>query len=463
MLQFVRQWIDRHQMIRPNDCILAACSGGADSLGLVHCLFELQEQLSFQLAVAHVNHRLRGAEAAADAHFVRAFAAERALPFYETEVDAAGFASQAGLALEEACRILRYRFLRETAAKLGGARIATGHHQGDQAETVLLNLLRGAGSAGLRGMLPINGDIIRPLLGVSRAQIEEYCRENHLQFRQDATNFQTDFTRNKIRLELIPYLETGYNVNIKKALCRLATLAADEHAFIAGQADICLAVETDEAGMLAVDRKQLAELPPALQREKIRQMIQKSKQNLKGISFTHVEKLLHMAVFGNVGARMELPGGIVACNSYQKLLLGKSTATQSENFSKIAPPGIRLNVPGITPVPQLGMQVLAETGIFPGPDGPWQAVFDLDQVENPVYVRTRMEGDRFQPSGMTGTKKLKAFFIDQKLPRENRDKVAIFSDCQGILWIGGYRQSDRGNISSTTKRCLRLSIINQED
>ncbi|MCX7780146.1 MAG: tRNA lysidine(34) synthetase TilS [Negativicutes bacterium] len=457
MLAQVKTWIEKHRLLEKGDVVLAACSGGPDSVALVHLLYVLRGELEIDLAVAHVNHRLRGRESGEDAGFVAEFCRELGVPLYSGDVDVRGMVQAERLSVQEAARILRLDFLHVTARRLGGAKIATGHHADDQAETVLLNLLRGAGSAGLSGMRPAEGGIIRPLLSVDRRSIEAYCRENRLAYRIDSSNLKTDYRRNRIRLELLPYLEEHFNPAIRDALCRTALLAADEHDYVHSQAKAHSAL-TVVNGVWRIDKARFRLLPPALKRENIRHALQKSKGHLKGIGFEHVERLIDAAQSGAVGAIFELPGKFRVFNTYEYLEFGwKPTVGQPTGDVAIA-------VPGTTDVPGLGISVTAELFSRRPPVAvPMQAVFDLAALELPLVVRTRRAGDRFQPDGMHGWKKLKDFFIDLKIPREKREQTAIFSDRQGIIWIGGYRQARRGKICGNTQEFLRLTINKRED
>lgn len=460
MLETVKTWIDQHSLLVDGNHVLAACSGGPDSIALVHVLYRLQDTYKFSLAVAHVDHTLRGRESEEDAEFVAECCSKWQLPLYQTKVPVEQFSIEQGLSTMEAARILRFQFLRETAHALGDAKIATGHHCDDQSETVLINLLRGAGSSGLKGMRAKENGLIRPLLAVSRRDIERYCVENDLGWRIDSSNLTTDYLRNQIRLELLPYLERDYNPNIRLALWRISQIAADEHDYIREQSEKAGALSEQE-GYLLLDRQKLNEAAPALRRGMIRLALEKSRGNLKGISFEHVEMLVRMAMDGRVGAVMPLPGGLAARVSYHVLEFGRMT---EHTGAVIEPPGIAINLPGDTKVAALGIQVQAELqAATVAAQSPMQAVFDWDALEPPIFIRTRAEGDRFQPVGMKGTKKVKDFFIDEKVPREKRDKTAIFSDMKGIIWIAGHRQSERGKISGNTNSFLRLSICKRED
>ncbi len=457
MLTAVREWIARHGLPAAGDRVLAACSGGPDSLALVHLLNIVRDEYGFSLAVAHVNHGLRGAEAAADAAFVRAFAAGLGLPCYDTAVDAAALAAAEGRSLEEAARLLRYGYLRQVAAELGGALIATGHHRGDQAETVLLNLFRGAGGAGLAGMKPAADGVIRPLLACGRDAIEAYCREQGLAPRTDSTNFCTDFQRNYVRLELMPKLAAAFNANIAATLCRTAEVVGDEHDFVAAAAAAAWpGAVAGEEDAPAVDCAALARLHVAVRRELVRQVVAKKRGDLRGISFFHVEKLLELAFKGSTGGAVELPGGLTVRKEYGSLVFAAAPVPPGA----IGPPGVELAVPGTTPLPALGLTVTARLSAErPEPGGPHRAVFAWEELTPPIRVRSRLAGDRFRPGG----KRAKEYIIDAKVPRHRRDGVPVFTDGRGIIWLGGVRPGRRGRPGAATGTFLELIIEKRED
>lgn len=464
MLTKVKEWIDTHNLLVKGDRVLVACSGGPDSLALLYILYRLQSDYHFYLAAAHVDHMFRGRESAEDAAFVSQTCAQLDIKCYQTVINVPEYIKKTGRSTEEAARILRYAFLRQTARSEGLTKIATGHNRDDQAETVLLNLLRGAGGVGLAGMQAVTKDIIRPLLNTTRQEIEDYCKINSLRPRFDSTNAHTDYTRNRIRLELLPILEE-YNSNVKDALCRTALLVGDEHDFVRqyvlklGHSGVIS--ETDSK--ITIDCKRLQQEHPAVQRELLRIVIEKKRGNLKGITFWHVEQLVKMLLHRTVGSKMVLPGGLVAKKGYGTLELGNAIPTASSSVS-IPNPGIALVIPGTTTVPELGIQVTAKVlEAKPLNVDSCSAVFDLDALQLPIYVRTRLEGDRFCPCGMQGHKKLKDFFIDTKVLREERDTVPIFTDKLDIIWVGGYRRAQHGRISVSTKQFLQLTIIEQGD
>ena len=457
MLTKVKAWIERHGMLIAGDKILVACSGGPDSLALLHIFHEFSANYNISIFAAHVDHMFRGAESALEAAFVVDFCKELDIPCFSVAIDVPKFIIETGLSEEDAARVVRYRYLRRIAEELGGAKIATGHHRDDQAETVLINILRGAGSTGIRGIQPVNGEIIRPLLSVSREEIVKYCKTHQLKPRFDSSNLQTDYLRNRIRIMLLPQLEKQYNVAIKDALCRTATIIGDEHDFIQTTVEnMWRQVVTEQAGKIFIDAGKIESVHIAVKREIIRRAIEKKQGTLTGISFHHVEILLELLAHGRVGSMAQLPNALVACKSYDGLYLGVNDFTLP---SKVDYQGQVLSVPGTTSIPALG--VMITTDLTDEEDNSFHshsAVFDWLTLSPPLFVRIRCAGDKFQPIGFHGTKKLKDFFIDAKIARQVRDCTPIICDSQDIIWVGGYRQAESGKVTDKTKKFLKITI-----
>ncbi|MDD4602124.1 tRNA(Ile)-lysidine synthase [bioreactor metagenome] len=455
MLKKVKAWIDSHKLLASGDKIIAACSGGPDSLALVHILQLLAPHYQVEVFVAHVDHMIRGQQSAEDAAFVAAFCRANGLVCYQTAVNVPQFAELSGRSIEDAAREQRYAYLRHVAAGLGGAKIATGHHRDDQAETVLINLLRGAGSGGLRGMQAKNGSIIRPLLPVSRSDVEQYCRENQLTPRLDSTNLEVKYLRNRVRLKLLPLLEEEYNPGIKDALFRTGTLIADQHDYIHHAAiQVWPVIVRERQGLLLVNNKKLLQQHAALQREILRLTIEKKQGNLKGITFQHVERLVTMARDHEVGSILELPGRLLVKKNYEELMVGWQPQKDQIDLSMT-----RLTVPGITYIEQLDIAITAELcTAWPEKQGSHTAVFDWQMLTPPFFVRTRQPGDRFKPLGLQGTKKLKDFFVDGKIPQQERDRILLVCDSNDIIWVAGHRQAQVGRVTAATQQFLQLTI-----
>ncbi|MDF2634880.1 MAG: tRNA(Ile)-lysidine synthase [Pelosinus sp.] len=457
MLEKVRAWINKYNLLDQGDKIVVACSGGPDSLALLHILAAFRLEYNISIVVAHVDHMFRGEESAMEAAFVVDFCAKRNLVCYHKAIDVPQFIEETGMSGEEAARVVRYQFLREIAKELGGAKIATGHHRDDQAETVLINMLRGSGSAGIRGMQPVNGDIIRPLLSVSRADIIAFCKREQLEPKFDSSNFEINYLRNRIRIHLLPELEKQYNSAVKDSLCRTATIVGDEHDFIQDTAkSIWSQVIKEHANSLFIMADQVKSVHIAVIRELFRLAIEKKQGSLRGISFSHVETLIEMLFNGRVGSILQLPAGLTIHKTYDGLYLGEKPLILPK---KVEFSGRELLVPGITQINELGIQIIAEITDARVKSQFNVAVFDVEELALPLIVRIRRNGDRFQPLGFTGSKKVKDFFIDEKVPRDLRDSVPIICDVQGIIWIGGYRQSQCGKSTGKTKRFLVLKIL----
>lgn len=458
MLIKVKEWINQHKILADGDKILVACSGGPDSLALLHIFSRLCLEYNITIFAAHVDHMFRGHESAQEAAFVVDFCRERGIVCYHTAINVPQIISESRLSGQDASRVVRYQYLRKVAQELGDAKIATGHHRDDQAETVLINLLRGAGSVGIGGIQPINGDLIRPLLSVTRAEIMEYCKVNQLEPRFDSSNFKTKYLRNRIRINLLPELEKQYNSGIKDALCRTATIVGDEHEFIGITAkEWWPKVTTMKDEQLFIDAKEMEVVHIAVQREIFRMAIEKKQGYLKGISFHHVETLVELLATGRVGSNIQLPNGLLACKSYDGLYLGMGDVALRPQIDY---EGQVVVVPGTTLIPELGIMLVSELldEKKQNSEGNY-GIFDWAALTGPLVVRTRRAGDKFQPIGFHGTKKLKDFFIDEKVPREERDYLPIIFDCHHIIWIGGYRQSEIGKVTTKTEKFLHIKIV----
>ncbi len=459
MLAIIRRWIDRHQLLTRGDKVIVACSGGPDSLALLHILLRLQKDYQLELKVAHVNHMFRPA-ATDEANYVQTVALQWGLSCEIAQIDVPRYIKETGLSAQEAARFVRYGFLQQAADNWEGAKIATGHHRDDQAETVLLHLLRGGGGSGLGGMRPRNGQVIRPLLPVSRDAIEEYCRKEGLEPVQDESNLQTKYLRNRVRLRLLPQLESEYNPALRDSLWRTSQIIGDEHDLITALAEKewrTLAKEDDEDIHLTIES--LSALPVALQREIFRLAIEKKQGHIRGIQFIHVETLIESACTGQPGAVTELPGGIDVVKGYETLVFTWRDKNRNQAGRKIAP--VMLPLPGRA---QWGSMVIVAKQIdHVGKLTSFQAAFDMDEIEQPLHIRQRQAGEKFQPLGLQGSKKLKDFFIDAKVPRHKRDTVPLVCDNKGILWVAGYRQAERGKITAATRRIIQLTLITGED
>jgi len=456
-LDKVLSTIEKYHMIKKGDRILVGVSGGADSLALLHILVHLQASLSIQVYAAHVNHGLRGDEAKADALFVEEKCREWGVPFFLKEEDVHHLSKVWRISEESAGRVVRYQFFEQVLNEIGGHKIALAHHRDDQAETILHHIIRGTGMKGLQGMSPVrDGKYIRPLLEVSRAEIEEYCRKNKLEFRVDRTNQESCYTRNKIRHLLIPFIAKEFNPNISETLVRMAEILREEEDFLQGicaeiSAKICRAkedlVEIEKAGFLSCHR--------AVKRRILRLSLEKLQHGLQELQLSHIDGVIDLVESSSVGSMLYLPGNILAYHDYDVLRLSIRAPA-----GPVGPIEYPLKIPGSVKVPEMGIEVSAERIVKKGvlEFQPMCIFIDGDVVSGDLKVRNRRDGDRFKPIGMKGTKKLKDYFIDKKIPRLKRDLIPLVADERNIIWVAGYQIHDDYKIRDGTRNIIKIQI-----
>ena len=394
-------------------------SGGADSVCLLHML---AQNLNIKLIAVHVHHGLRGIEADEDADFCEQFCNEHGIDFLLMRANVKKVASEYKMSLEAAGRKLRYEIFEKVANEYGMEKIAVGHNKNDVAETALMQILRGTGQVtGIKGQM---NNIVRPLINTTRKEIIDYCNKNDLAYKDDSTNFEKDFLRNKIRLDLIPELESVYNPKIIDALTRLAQTTQAEDDLLDQMADVSGAI--DNVGEILI--KQFENKHVALKRRIVRQALKKAIGTLDGISFPQIEDILGLEC-GKSGRSTSLPGGFIASRVYEKIVIEKYEIP--EQFSTILPFDQEVYVP------QAGMwfcigKKLEKRG--------FTKELNCDKIKE-ITVRTRLPGDKIFFNGV-GTKKIKDYFIDKKIPRNEREK-AIFVACgENIIAIVNEAQSD---------------------
>ncbi len=378
--------------------------------------------------------------------------------------DVAACHSREGGSLEEVAREVRYSFLSEVAKELGASKVVVGHTRDDNVETILMHLLRGAGLAGLCGLQPRSMlqfgeykdkiEVVRPLVEVARQETLDYCRTHKLKPRSDSSNSSPSFLRNRIRLELLPVLR-NYNPGIDNGLLRLASIAGDDVSFIEGQTSLLWKeLAKAEGDVIYLDGSKMAALPRAMQRQVFRRAVTQLRGNLQDIEADHIEAMVDF-LSKPAGRKLCLPQGLTLSTEYGRLVL-TSALTSSCPFPPLA--GVfNIEVPGETALP--GWHVKANIVKKPLSDGNgFVASFDLDRVGKKLMVRRRKPGDRFQPLGMSETKKLQDFMVDSKIPRSWRDRVPLVCSTEQILWVVGWRMDDRVKVTRTTKNILQLKF-----
>ena len=434
--------------IPPQGRVLAAVSGGADSVALLRLLHQLSLSYPLHLEVAHLDHSLRS-DSAADAAFVAQLCAQLDLPLTSIRRDLAAIIKDEGGNLEEVAREQRRAFLTETAQQHNCDLIALGHHLDDQAETVLQRLLRGAGTTGLGGMRLNDGLFVRPLLSFSRADLREYLQGLGQGWREDASNDDLCFTRNRIRHELLPLLAT-FNPKISDQLSNLSGQMQQDDDFWAtlAQAELPRCAEFADDGC-TLDRNYLAALAPALARRVLREAISGVRGDLRGISFGHIDDALCLITDGPPQGELDLPGLWLACR-YDKVLL------RCEPPQPVAAFALEIDGAGVYPLPG-GRQLVVTVEGQPGAETSQQVEFAMCALSFPLTVRTPRLGERLRPSGMSGRKKLQDIFVDAKIPREQRQSALLLLHAEEPLWVIGLRRCE-GYGSVAGEPVLRIAM-----
>ncbi len=464
--QKVLNFIKKHHLLSDQHCLLVAVSGGQDSLCLLHILLQLRQELNIELHVAHLDHQLRGADSVADAQYVSHLAEQLGIPVTVGQRDVKSYQAQQHASLEEAAREVRYTFLAQVAKSVGTDRVAVGHTTDDHIETILMHLVRGTGTKGLRGLQPSSlwksSDrclaIIRPLLRVSRRETADYCREHQLIPRMDASNLSLSPLRNRIRQQLLPLLE-NYNPRVSEALLRSAVIASDDLAFLEQEsARLWGTVANREGQIVSFEKKGFLELPPALKRQLLREATERLLGSLKDIETRHIEEIM-AALTKPAGKRLNLPKGLVFAIEYKQYLLGLDAAALSP-FPVLREECV-LNIPGETLFPGWCVEATItgrEIKRIELTSDNFTGYLDLDKISDKIVVRSRQLGDRFQPLGMSQPKKLGEFMIDAKIPHSWRQRIPIVCSPKHILWVVGWHIDDRVKVTENTRRVLCLTF-----
>lgn len=464
LLHQVVRTVRSRNLFQRGQHIIVAVSGGPDSVALLSILHRLRSGWKLTLTAVHCNYGLRGAESEGDQKFVEEFCQRLGVPLHVRRVGIDAGGRKASLQAE--ARDLRYRVMQEIAEKCGADRVAIGHTADDQAETVLLWMLRGAGLTGLSGMPAFRDNkIIRPLYDTKRQEILLYLRTAGLSFREDSSNVQPRYLRNRVRREVIPILNQLVLSSVD-ALCQLAEICREDDRCLDQQVDAlsCSAVKRGSAGEWTIDRRFLLDLPHALQRRCVRNLFRQNDDQFRSPGLRTVDRIIRLTSTRKSGSGLDVRGGRVVIDDRRLQFV----PLQARESSSIRPPRSGrqefLSVPGELIWPETGqrlrVQQRAHTQICTSL-GKHQILVDADRVSQPLTVRNWLPGDRFYPSGMRGhSKKLQDFFTDLKIPSAARSRIPLVVAPEGILWIVGYRQDDRWVPTSQTERCLGFTADN---
>lgn len=459
MLKKVEDYVSKWDMLKKEDKVIAGVSGGADSICLLFVLLELQKKIPFELVVVHVNHGLRGAAADGDEAYVKELCEKYEITCEIYFEDVELIAKNRKQSTEEAGRDVRRAAFQETMKTYGGTKIALAHHKNDSAETFFMNLARGTGLKGLGGIRPVVGEYIRPLLCVERAEIEAYLHEQKILYREDATNAADDYTRNRIRNHVIPYMEQEVNVKTVAHISETMSQLQEIQIFLEEQTkksfESC--VKEQESGYLVLEESFIKQ-PIVLQPLILKEVLIRISKKEKDLEEVHLQTL--QALFGKqVGKRVDLPYDMEGKRVYEGICLRRKNPEEAkafcveidftEDLQKVYQWGEKQIICKLVEKNSKDARSMQKSGT---------KSFDYDIISDKVCVRTRQPGDyiTIHPDGRT--QKLKSFFINEKIPEEKRDEILLVADGHHILWIAGMRTNSMYQVCEHTKRILEIRI-----
>lgn len=455
MRKKVLETIKRFHMLHYGDYIIVGVSGGIDSTVLLHILYSFKQEYNLTLHVVHIHHGLRAEEADRDAFFVQKLCKDLSIPCDVFYYDIKKEARKQKMSEEETGRMIRYKKFQEIA-KIHNGKIAVAHNSNDQAETILMRLARGTGLKGLIGIAPVRDNIIRPLIECERKEIETYSEEFQIPFRNDATNDMDFYTRNKIRHFLIPWMEKELNQSTVKNLAKTSSLLLEEEYYLEKQASEAFSytVEKNNSNQIVFDILRFNQYDIVIKRRMIRKAIIFLKNELKDISFAHISQVLFL-LEKQSGKRISLPKGIFAEIQYKKLCLFLG------NIDKTIPYLYNLALGKTIFIKELGKYIclsLNEEKKEIKSAKICTKVFDYDKINTNLSLRTRQAGDFIVLNYSSGTKKLKDYLIDEKIPRQQRDKIPLLTNGKEILWLIGMKTTHSCCVDKNTKNILYVQI-----
>lgn len=448
MQKIIDKYILKHNIFQVGEKIIIAVSGGADSVTLLDLMLRAKK---YNIAVAHFNHLTRGAESDEDEAFVKQLAEKYNIPFFSTQVDVKKLAKEIGLSFQNVARDVRYEFLRRTAQEFGATKIALAHHADDQAETILINLLRGSGLKGIAGMAPLDGDLARPLLAIIRQDIEEYIEQHQLAYRTDASNAETHYTRNRIRHEIMPLLQK-YNPALSKTLEKTAEIFRSEENFLTQLVEKEFTkIAKSAEHKISFEIHVFSSLDIAIKRRMILKALAVLAETEKDFSFKHIEDILEL-FHAPSGITIHLPHGIHATTSYGIVQLEKASYQDKE-----CPPfEMLLTIPGETLIAGVGVISAEYIEIDAAISNAFTVFIHPENITFPICVRSRLLGDVVYLLGGRGKIKIKELLIDLHIERKKRNAVPLIVDANNeILWVVGIRPGEKCRTSHSGK-LLRL-------
>lgn len=449
--------INKHELIQKGDKIVVGLSGGPDSVCLLHILSRLKEELDLEIYAAHLNHQIRGIEAQKDAFYISKLCEEMGITFFIKSINVPEYCEKNGVSIEEGARKLRYEMFYEIKNNTRANKIAIGHNLNDQAETILMRMMRGTGLQGLKGIEYIrDGVIIRPILDIERNDIEEYCKQNKLNPRIDKTNLESIYTRNKIRLELIPYMKDNFNSNIIESIVRMGNSLRSDNDYIESEALIKFKeVSNIKSDSVEINLKPYINLHNSMKVRILRNSIKHILGDTNFIDQRHIDDIIELEDESKIDKVINLPRGIYVYRKKNSIILtNKEIVIEEIEFCYNIPSNGFIKVKEIGTI--IETQVVSINKYKRSKSDKSCNWFDFNKIKGGIVVRNRRSGDKIKLLG--GSKKIKDLFIDIKIPKEDRCKVPVIADDQGILSVGNFRNSENYKIDEETKEVLKVSF-----
>ncbi len=463
-LKLLQNAITGGELISSGNTVVVGVSGGADSVALLTGLNQLAPTIGFKLAVAHLNHAIRAEEADIDAEFVELLSISLGFPFYSEKVDVPFRSLNDGISLEMAARIERYEFFSRAAEHFGTKLVATAHTADDQAETVLLKLARGAGIDGLSGIAFKSEQdglcLIRPLLNISRKELVGFLKDNKQDWREDPSNRDVSFLRNRVRHDLLPWLKNNLNYSIKETVCRTAAILRDESSWLNSLCVELLGKYCDSDGLL--DATGVSLEPVAARRRVLRLWLSSAGVDVDILSYKLIQRADELLCRDNAGScSVELPDGYLLTRQYDKLLLESGTDNNQKKSFRV-----RLDLPGEKILSEVSLRIVTtiEQGIIKektvrAGNLPAKASISLTAAGGkPLYIRSWVAGDRMKPFGIEGTQKLQDIFVNEKVPLKQRGLIPVVECADEIVWIPGFRIARGWELLSSDESAIHVAI-----
>lgn len=453
MIDKILKNISDYNLIEKGDSILVGFSGGMDSTALLYSLLEIRDDFDLTISICHLNHGVRGKEADRDEEFSRNTAKNLGLYFKSERADMHGLADKEKISKEAAGRKLRQNFFKKISQEIGANKIALAHNYNDQVETLIMRIIRGTGIDGLKGIEYKSGVIIRPLLNITRNEIEEYIYKNNIQYVEDSTNLEIEYHRNKIRNVLLPFLREEYNPKIYNSIFNLSELSKVDVEFLQKYSKkIFEQIAQKNLNQIIINIEDLNALDKAIQNRIIRMTFDQFPNGLRDLSLDNVENIVRLKDLDS-GRFIDNINNVRIRNSYGKLIFERNLNINHNNIYIPLKKGIN-KIHGET----ILMEEVSEPVNLKN-----SITIPKELIKTELVIRNRKEGDRMRPVGLSGTKKLKEIFIDKKIDRLDRDGYLIIADEENIYWIIDLIKSEMTELISQTNEYIKITKVNVED